>query len=176
MKIISIFHLLLLIILNVYPQEKANIWQPFDYFIGDWEGHETGKAGIGMGERSYRYIMKGKYLLLKNISRFEPQEKNPEGEVHEDWAIFSYDKNREALISREFNIEGFVNQYILDSLVNDHSTFIFISESSENAPPGLRARLTYEIQNESEFVETFELSFPGKKFEEWLKNYWKRKK
>ena len=77
--------------------------------------------------------------------RFEPQEKNPEGEVHEDWAFFSFDQNRNSLVMRQFNVEGFVNRYVLDSLSSDGSRLILISENSENAPPGLMARYTLEI-------------------------------
>ena len=76
---------------------------------------------------------------------------------------------------RQFNIEGFVNQYVLDSLSADNNTLILVSESSENAPPGLQARYTYEVKSEDEFVEIFELGFPGKKFSCWMTNTWHRK-
>jgi hypothetical protein len=158
-------------------QEKinnSNLWEPFIFFLGSWSGHETGKAGIGKGSRTYQFIMDSTYIFAKNISRFEPQEKNPKGETHEDWAFISYDNNRKKFVLREFNIEGFVNHYVLDSLSDDHKTFIFVSESSENAPSGLKARLTYKIENDDAFVEIFELAFAGKDFSEWLKNFWRR--
>jgi len=37
-------------------------------------------------------------------------------------------------VFREFNIEGFVSQYLLDSLSTDGATFVFVRESSENFP------------------------------------------
>jgi len=107
--------------------------------------------------------------------RFEPQEKNPKGEVHEDRTFFSYDKQRKLIMVRQFNVEGFINQFYLDSLYNENRNLIFATENSENAPPGLRARLTYEIINENEFVETFDLGFPGKEFSCFMTNYWTRK-
>lgn len=155
-------------------RSNEDIWAPFQYFVGDWQGHETGRAGIGEGERTYEFIMNGVYLYAKNVSRFKPQEKNPDGEVHEDVSFLSYDKGRKVFVLREFHIEGFVNQYTLDSLKSNETKFVFISESSENAPPGLRARVTLEIKNENEFVEIFELAFPDRQFSEWLKNYWTR--
>ncbi len=172
-KIIFILSLLPLLIC-AQEKEEPNLWEPFDFFIGSWIGDETGKAGIGKGERTYKYIMDNKYIYFKNISRFEPQEKNPNGETHEDWTFFSYDQNRELFVIREFHIEGYVNRYILDSLSTDHRTFIFISESSENSPPGLRARLTYKIKNRNEFTEIFEMAMPGKDFSIWLRNFWRR--
>lgn len=40
-------------------------WEPFQFFSGKWEGHKTGKAGIGKGEREYRFIMGEKFILPK---------------------------------------------------------------------------------------------------------------
>ncbi|UCF06016.1 MAG: hypothetical protein JSV33_03010 [bacterium] len=154
---------------------EKSVWQPFDYFVGTWVGHETGRPGIGKGERTYEYIMDGRYLYFRNISKFEPQEKNPEGEVHEDWTFYSYDSNRDIIVMRQFNIEGFVNRFTLDSLSTDNKVFVFVSESSENAPPGLRARMTYTIRDDDEFEEVFELAFPGGTYSVYLKNFWKRK-
>ena len=53
---------------------------------------------------------------------------------------------------------------------------VFTSISSENAPPGLRARVIYLIKNEKEFEETFELAMPGKDYRLFLTNYWQRKR
>ncbi|MBN2410586.1 hypothetical protein JXQ31_02765 [candidate division KSB1 bacterium] len=174
----KILFALLLLPLSLFSQGNSlvSVWEPFDYFVGNWDGHETGRAGIGKGDRSYQFIMDGHFLFMKNISRFEPQEKNPDGETHEDWTIFSFDEARQKFIIRQFNIEGFINRFVLDSLVNRNNTFIFTSESSENAPPGLRARLSYYIQDQDEFRETFELAMPGKDFVLFLENFWKRRK
>jgi len=154
----------------------CNVWRPFEYFIGSWQGHEEGTSGTGKGSRTYEFVVGEQYLFSKNLSVFEPQEKNPEGETHEDWTFFSYDKNRAKFIVRQFNSEGFVNHFVLESLSMDRKGFVFVSESSENAPPGLRARLRFQIQNENEFSEFFELAFPGKDFTLLLQNHWTRKK
>ncbi|MBM4176113.1 MAG: hypothetical protein FJ213_08065 [Ignavibacteria bacterium] len=160
---------------NVYAQKDLSLWSNFDFFVGEWEGYETGKAGIGKGERTIEFIMQGKYLHWKNKSTFEPQEKNPKGEIHEDWAFISYDKFRKKFVMRQFHVEGFVNQYILDSLSSDKKKLIFFSEAIENVPSGFIAKLTYEIINENEFKEYFELSPPGKELMLYSENHWKRK-
>ena len=94
-------------------QESEDPWSAFRFLVGSWDGQETGAAGIGKGDRTYEFIMGGKYLLHRNTSKFEPQARNPDGEVHENWAIFSYDENRGRLALREFHIEGFVIDYVL---------------------------------------------------------------
>lgn len=147
---------------------------PFKYFVGSWTGKETGKTGIGKGEREYIFILDNNFLFQKNTSTFEPQKKNPKGEVHQDWAFYSFDKIRQKYILREFHSEGYVNQYVLDSLSTDNKTMVFVSEAIENVPDGWRARVSFKIQSEDEFYETFELASPGKEFSLILENKWNR--
>lgn len=171
-KILLVF--ILTLTLSLQGQEST--WESLNYFAGSWKGHETGKAGIGVGSRTYEFIMDGKYLFADNISKFEPQEKNPEGEIHKDWAFISNDKGRKVLVLREFHSEGFVIQYALDSLESSEKKYVFISEAVENAPPGMRAKVTIEIQGENEFLEIFDLAFTGKDYVEFLRNHWTRLK
>ena len=145
----------------------------FQYFVGEWTGKETGSPGIGKGRRTYRYILQNRYLHGENQSVFEPQEKNPTGEVHDDWTVFSFDTARKTVIVRQFNSEGFVNRLVLQDPENEKE-LVFVSEASENAPPGLRVRLSYRILNENEFAETFELARPGQDFAGLLENHWTR--
>ena len=63
----------------------------------------TGK-GSGFGnstskiESEFKFIIDGKYLEAKNNSKFEPTEKNPDGENNIDWGIMSYDANRKKIV------------------------------------------------------------------------------
>lgn len=76
---------------------------------------------------------------------------------------------------RQFHIEGFVNQYKLESISADGKTIVFISEAIENIPQGYRARETYTIINQDEFTEVFEIADPGKDFAVYPKAHLKRK-
>ena len=145
------------------------------YFAGSWEGTAKGQPGNGKVEREYQFVLNGKYLQAKNKSTYPPQEKNPKGEVHEDWGLFSYDRGRKQFILRQFHVEGFVNQYALDRAASNDKTLVFVTESIENIPAGWRARESYRILNSDEFVETFELAGPGKEFEVYSENRFKRK-
>jgi hypothetical protein len=173
-KVISLSLLILTTFLFAENDPDSTSKNILQYFVGSWTGVETGKAGIGKGERVYQFILDGNYLFHKNTSTFEPQEKNPDGEVHQDWAFYSFDKIRQKYILREFHSEGFVNQYVLDSLSTDNKTMIFVSEAIENIPPGWRARVSFRIQNEDGFHETFELAAPEKDFSIFLENKWTR--
>jgi len=177
-QIIKVLFILMLLssILFAQKDEKVDIWEPLKFFLGAWEGKVNGKSGEGRIERKYQFILDGKFLQVKNKAIFEPQEKNPKGEIHEDWGLFSYDHNRKKFVLRQFHVEGFVNQYVLDSLSADGKTLVFITEDIENIPAGWRAKVRYKILNEDEFVEVFELAGPGKDFAACLENRLRRKR
>jgi hypothetical protein len=156
--------------------QQPDVWEPLKYFVGSWEGTGKGQPGEAKVEREYQFVLKGKYLQAKNKSTYAPQEKNPKGEVHEDWGLFSYDRGRNQFVLRQFHVEGFVNQYALDRAASNHKTLVFITESIENVPAGWRARESYRILNNDEFIEIFELAGPGKEFEVYSENRFKRKK
>jgi hypothetical protein len=127
------------------------------------------EAVNGKYERSYKYIFNKRYIEVKNKSTYAPTEKEPNGEVREDLGYISYDRFRKTFILRQFHIEGFVNQYKLDSISPGHKTVIFRSENIENIAPGWAARESYQLLNENEFIESFELAEPNRTFEVYSK-------
>jgi len=156
--------------------KKKDIWEPFKFFVGEWEGKGEGKSGISMVEKNFQFIMNGKYLHLRTRAVFEPQEKNPEGEVHEDWGFFSYDRSRKKFVFRQFHVEGFINQYVLESISDEGKTLVFDSEQFENVPPGWKARITYKIVAADTLEESFDLATTGKDLQCYIRNVLKRKK
>jgi hypothetical protein len=158
------------------PQAQEDVWAPFRFFVGSWEGAGQGSPGSGTGEQTFEFILRGRYLHIRNKAVYAPQEKNPSGEVHEDWGVFSYDRARKTFVLRQFHVEGFVNQYVLESPRADGRTFVFVTEAIENIPPGFRARLTYRIVDADTFQQTFDLAAPGKEFECYSTGVMKRKK
>jgi len=150
------------------------MWTPFNYFVGAWQGSGEGQVGHSRVERKYEFVLNSKFLFVRNKSTYEPREKNPKGEVHEDWGLVSYDKARETYVFRQFHIEGFVNTYVLDTLAEDGQTISFVTEGIENIPPGWKARETYQIRGPDEFIEVFELAGPGKGYEVYTENRFQR--
>jgi hypothetical protein len=142
--------------------------------LSQWQGKAQGEPGYGTSERSYEYVLGGKYLLVKNRSVYPAQEKNAKGETHEDVGYFSYDKQRKKLVLRQFHLEGFVNQYVEETATP--GTLVFVSEAIENIPAGWRARESYAFDGPDAFTETFELAEPGKDFAVYTKTTFTRKK
>jgi hypothetical protein len=161
---------------NAQISKQDSVWLPLKFLIGKWTGQSEGNPGKGKYERSYELVLNKKYIEVKNKSVYPPSTNNPKGEVHEDRGFISYDKSRKTFVLRQFHIEGFVNQYKLESISFDGSNLVFVSESIENIPAGYRARETYQIVNENEFIEIFELAEPGKGFEIYSKAILKRVK
>lgn len=156
--------------------KRDSLWLPVSYFNGEWAGEGKGKPGIGKYERSYKWALSKRFIEITNKSTYPPSaaDKN-KGEVHEDHGFISYDNSRKSFILRQFHIEGFVNQYKLESISADKKTFVFVSEAIENIPAGYRARETYKIVDRDNFIETFEIAEPGKDFALYSEARLKRK-
>jgi len=180
MTLVSIIPILIGLFLPAFLGEQtkppADVWQPLNFFLGKWEGAGTGNPGVSKIQREYRLTLNDRFLHVQNRSTYEPQPKNPKGEIHEDWGMISFDKNRKQFVFRQFHVEGFVNQYVTTSISDDGKTIVFTSEGIENIPAGWRTRETYKIVGPDEFTEVFELAGPGKDFEVYSEGHFKRKK
>ena len=166
--------LLVPLLASAQAPRQDDVWQPFKFFLGTWKGTGKGEPGASQLEREYKFVLGGKFLNVTHKSIYQPQEKNPKGETHEDWGFFSYDRNRKVHVLRQFHVEGFVTQYVSERIAPDGKTLVFTAESLENLPAGWRARETYRILNDDEFVEVFELAAPGKEFSVYSENHFRR--
>lgn len=152
------------------------MWSQLNFLVGTWYGVGSGRPGTSQVERSYQFIFNGKFLELRTKATYPPQAQNPQGEIHEDVALISYDTLRGRFVSRQFHVEGFVNHFVLEHIDPDGKTFVFVTESIENIPAGWRARETYQVLSPDEFIESFELAAPGQDFKFYSQNHLKRAK
>ncbi len=154
-------------------QPKEDPWRLIRFLVGEWEGESDGQPGKGTVKRSYRFVLRDKFLHEQNVSTYPPQPKNEKGEVHEHWSFFSYDRARKAVVLRQFHQEGFVNQFAI-LLETKPGMVVFESEALENVPGGWKARESYEVVSPDEFVETFELAAAAGSYEVYSKTRFKR--
>jgi hypothetical protein len=108
--------------------------------------------------------MDGNYIEIINESHFKPTEKKPEGEYHIDKGFISYDKSRKVIVFRQFNNEGYINQYVLNDSLSNATNLVFITESIENFMPGGKARWTIKKIKDNLLGIIFDVSFPGKEY------------
>ena len=156
--------------------KQDSVWLPFKHFIGTWTGTGEGVDGKGTYERSYQFVLNKKYIELKNKTVYPPTKESPKGYIHEDIGYISYDKMRKTFVFRQFHAEGFVNQYIIESISPDGKKIVFVTESIENIPKGWRCRETYILKEANEVSEVFDMAEPGKEFEPYTKASFKKLK
>jgi len=151
-------------------------WAPVRFMLGKWQGEAQGDPGKGVVQRSYTFVLDNKFIEERNVSRYEAKSPGAEPEVHEHRSFISYDKARKTLMLRQFHEEGFVNLYALNAATSKPTRLVFESVSFENFSNEWQARETYEVISNDEFVEIFELKAPGKEFEVYSRNHFRRQK
>jgi hypothetical protein len=136
---------------------------PMAGLLGRWSGTTEGQPGKGTVDREYERVLGSRFIQARNRSTYPPQEKNAKGETHADIGIFSFDTGRKRVILRQFHIEGFVNQYVVD-LTSTPGRLVLVTEAIENIPAGWRARETYVLTG-TDLLEEPSSWLPGKDFE-----------
>ena len=169
MKSILTFLVFLPVFSDAQMSKRYSLWLTLKPFVGEWKGEGGGEPGRGIYERSYQFILNKRFIEIRNKSTYAPTDKTPKGEVHEDVGYFSYDIARKTFMLRQFHIEGFVNEFRLESISPDKKTLVFITESIENIPAGYRAKETYRLIGENENEEIFEIAEPDKDFKVYSK-------
>ena len=161
---------------NAPAAPKPDPWAPVRPLLGQWEGEVHGEPGTGQAVREYAFVLRNRFIEVRNQTTYPPQEKNPKGEVHQDQSMISYDRGAKKLVLRQFHIEGFVNHYVLASVSADGRPVVFVTTAIENIPPGWRGRETYTFTGADEFTEKFELAEPGKDFAPYSETRFRRKR
>jgi hypothetical protein len=156
------------------PPKPVDRLSDVRFLVGRWTGSSEGQAGKGTVTRSYELVLGDRFIHERNTSHYPAQPSNPKGEVHEHWSLLGYDKVRQAIVFRQFHVEGFVITYRLAAPSGADKRLVFESEQIDNLPAGWKARETYERTSDDELTETFELSAPGKPFEVYGKARLKR--
>jgi len=166
--------LLLVLVPAVAEDKKPDPWAQVRFMLGRWQGTASGDPGTGAVIRSYEFILNDKFIQEQNTSTYAPSDRNKEGEVHHHLGFISYDRKRKTLMMRQFHEESFVNLYALNAGASSAKRLVFESEDFENFDDSWKAKETYEIISADEFTETFELAPPGKGFEVYSRNHFKR--
>ena len=151
-------------------------WQPVRFMLGSWQGVAQGEPGKGTVQRKYELVLGEKFIEEHNTSRYEPTAAGKDPEIHHHRSFFSYDKARKTLMLRQFHEEGFVLLYTLNAATSTATHLVFESVTFENFSNEWKARETYEVKSNDEFIETFELAAPGKEFQLYSHNHFRRSK
>jgi len=153
----------MLVLVSALLSAQSDPFERISFILGDWEG-----TGVGFGnekskiESNFHPVMNGSYIKVRNESNFEPTEDNPEGEQHIDEGFISFDKERGVLVFRQFNIEGYINTYVLIDSLSNQNKLIFHTETIENFVPGGSARWTINKIDDRHIETIFDVAFPDR--------------
>ena len=155
-----------IIVLSLLCTSANGQTEPFDrlnFLIGEWSG-----SGSGFGndkskiESRFTLTMDSKYIEVINDSKFDPTPNNPKGEHHIDKGFISYDGSRKLIVFRQFNIEGYINQYILIDSLSSDDELVFVTETIENFVPGGKAKWTIKKISDDRIEPVFDVYFPNR--------------
>lgn len=127
---------------------------PLHCILGEWRGVGEGVPGASAGERIVRRAH-GRFIVSEGRSVYPRQNANPDGEVHTQTMIFSYDRRRERIVLRTFDSVGFVATYVQDA--QPGTEIVLVSEVMENVPTGWKARYRLSCPSAESYREVFEL-------------------
>jgi hypothetical protein len=140
------------------------------WLVGEWRGVGQGDPGTSGSERHTDSYLDGQYLRSQGRSVYPKQEKNPNGEVHAQLDLWSYDKARASIVLRQFDTLGFVGTYVLDQAASGPGRWVLVAESLENVPQGWKARYVFTRKSDDEYHEMLELDPDGKGFQPYVTN------
>jgi hypothetical protein len=140
------------------------------WMVGEWRGVGEGDPGTSGSERHIESYLDDKYIRTTGRSVYPKQEKNPQGEVHSQLNLWSFDRARSAVIMREFDTLGFVGTYVLDKAASAPDRWVLVAESLENVPKGWKARYVLTRKSVDEYHEMLELDPDGKGFKPYVTN------
>lgn len=138
------------------------------FLVGEWRGVGEGKWGSSSAERRYHLIFGQTFIQGHGRSVYPRQDRNKEGESHESLDIFSFDEQRQRVVLRQFDNEGFVTTYYLNSETSERDRLIFEAEHLENVPTGWKAKIIFEVKEKDEFHEHFYLDTATGAYERYL--------
>jgi len=149
-----------LVLIAGQSKGQSNSFDKINFMIGEWRGKGSGfgndKSEINS---SFKLSMDNNYIDVTNESMFEPTKDKPDGEHHIDKGFISYDKSRGKIIYRQFNNEGYYNQYVLNDSISNENILVFETEFIENFVPNGKAKWTVTKINENEIETVFDVSF-----------------
>lgn len=155
---------------------QAEVWKPLTFFLGKWEGGGDGRGGRCFVQMEFRFLLQKTYMEVKSTYVYEPSKEKPQGEIHEDLGIISFDRARQRFVLHQFHVEDYADYLLLEDRPTDSKTFVFVTERIVNLPGGFRSRMTYRILDNDELEIDWEVAGPGADFLIHSRSRLKRKK
>ncbi len=143
-------------------REEAR-FAPIEWLVGEWRGYgQFGSGPTNYIHKTYVYEMGGMFIVGRTTSMFPPEELSTDYEIHQDWVIF-YKAGEDVFKAKTFYIESFVTSEKV-TVKEDGSVIVMETEQIDNAPPGMKTRMTWTRRSNDRFELHFELAMPGQEY------------
>lgn len=127
------------------------------WLVGEWQGYGQFADRVTYIHKSFSYEVAGRYLVERTRDIFPPEKPTTDFELHQDFTTF-YRMDAGGYRAKGFFVEG----YVWSSTVTATGDRVVVeTDSVENAPAGMRARITYVRDGPDGFRGTFEMAMPG---------------
>ena len=132
----------------------------FAWLAGEWQGYGQMGERVTYIHKAFGYDVGGRDLVERTLDMFPPSKPSTEFELHQDFIVY-FRTDAGSYRAKGFFVEGFVWN---STVTVTPERLVIETESVENAPAGMRARLTYTKDGASGFKGTFELAMPGQDY------------
>lgn len=134
-------------------QKTKDLYEKWNYLIGEWVGENNGQPGAGEGKFSFQTDLDGRILVRKSSTKY-PATTSSSELLHNDLMIIypnGADNNQEAIY---FDNEGHTIKYKVSFT---EKSIILTSDIIPNAP---RFRYTYTVIDDKTVNGSFEMASP----------------
>lgn len=151
--------------LNWSVMKGADRFEELHWLVGQWQGYGRFTNRTTYIHKEYYYDVAGMFLIERTLDMFPPPEPSTEFEIHQDFTVFYRDTQTGRLKAKGFYVEGFV--WSSDLTVSDNGRTIIIEATEiDNAPQGMRGKITILRDGDDEYRAIFDLAMPAKDYEE----------
>ncbi len=138
-------------------------FEPFDWLVGEWQGYGEFSDRVTFIHKRFAYEVAGVFFVERTLDMFPPPEPSTEFEVHQDFAVLHRNNQTGEFTATTFFVETYVTTAAV-RVLEDGQSFVVESTSIQNAPPGMRTRMTYRKLAPDELGLLFELAPPGQDY------------
>ena len=151
--------------LNWSAMKGADRFEELHWLIGEWQGYGQFTSRTTYIHKEYYYDIAGMFFIERRLDMFPPPEPSTEFEIHQDFTVFYRDTQNGGLKAKGFYVEGFVWSSNL-KVSDDRRTIIIEATEIDNAPEGMRSKITILREGDDDYRAIFELAMPGRDYEE----------
>jgi len=133
------------------------------WLVGEWRGFGKFAKNTNYIHKKFSYDVAGMFLTERTLDMFPPAEPSTDFELHQDLIVYYRVGADGPFRAKGFYVEPFVAS--IDVTVGEDGGSVTLESTQiENAPPGMRTRVTYGRQGIDELKGTFEIAAPGEPY------------